>query len=45
MFFQSVDLKSTLDVNDSWGCYKAIYRDAIDRCVPMYKAKQKRDEF
>jgi len=43
---QTVDWKSTLsslDVNASWDCFKAIYQDAIDRCVPVYKAKQKKN--
>jgi len=43
---QSVDWDSTLsslNVNDSWGCFKAIYQDAIDRCVPVYKAKPKKN--
>jgi len=43
---QSVDWNSTLsslDINDSWVCFKAIYQDAIDRCVPVYKAKQKKN--
>ena len=43
---QSVDWNSTLsslDVNASWDYFKAIYQDAIDRCVPVYKAKLKKN--
>ena len=45
---QSVDWESTLaigglDVNDSWGYFKSVYQDAIDKCVPKYKAKLRKN--
>jgi len=39
---RNVDWESTLgglDVNDSWGYFKSVYQDAIDKCVPKYKSK------
>jgi len=36
------------DGNDSWDCFKLIYPNAIDRCVPKYKPNKKKefmDEF
>jgi len=32
-----------LDISDSWKCFKTIYQDAIDRCVPVHKPKIKKN--
>jgi len=39
---QNVGWESTLgglDVNDSWGYFKSVNQDVIDKCVPKYKSK------
>jgi len=34
---------SSLNVDNSWKCFKRIYQDAIDRCVPTYRPKIKKN--
>ena len=41
---RNVDWESTgLGVNDSWGYLKLVYQDAIDKCVPKYKSKLRKN--
>jgi len=43
---RNVDWEPTLgglDVNDFWGYFKSVYQDAIDKYVPKYKSKLRKN--